>query len=88
MNGEKQTEQIDPSKITNVRFGVLAPLEDEMCVTEALAGLNTEYIRLIPDVGHKYFDSASDKEFVDELISQLTIIETDAPQSEEEEPAK
>ena len=88
MSGEKQTEQIDPSKITNVRFGVLAPQEDELCVAEALAGLQTEYIRLIPDVPHKYFDVASDKEFVDELISQLTIIETEAPPSEEEEPAK
>ena len=83
MDGEKQTEMIDPSTINNVNIAVFAPQDDDLCVSEAFWRLKTQYINLMPDIKHKHFDTASDKEFVDELINQLTIIEEGKSQTNE-----
>ena len=57
-----------------MRIAIFAPQEDDLCVAEALSGLKTEFIKLMPDIKHKHFGTASDKEFVDELVGQLTIV--------------
>ena len=62
---------MDPSTISHIRIAVFAPENDDLCVSEALEGMNTVFTQKIPGVGHMHFDTAKDKEFVDALIGQL-----------------
>ena len=47
-----------------------------MCASKQLVvNLKTEFRKLMPKIKHRHFDEAADKKLVDEIVSQLTVIE-------------
>ena len=81
--GQKEAEEMDVSSISHIRIAVFAPENDEMCVSEALDGMKTDYMQKIPGISHVHFDTAKDKELVDSLIAQLKIAPGDEEPNDE-----